>query len=937
MDSRKWSKISLWVMVIVLWASSISLADLSVGLVAHYPFNGNLEDESGNGFHLTAPSTYQFIAGPRGTGVHFDPYSVGSTNGGSTPEGPYVSTSGMNYPGPNGFTASFWGYVVENEVIGINDYWQHTASGQVFWLFANQGGNQIEFMLRDDFDDTPAPLQISSVPYNNQWVHVVGVYEPDGYKRKLYVNGELKAEDSLPGPMRTQLPPYFYVGGNWHETRDANIDEVRIYDRALTENEIYDLASLVVYYPFNGNLEDESGNGFHLTAPSTYQFIDGPRGTGVHFDPYSVGSTNWGPTPEGPYVSTSDMNYPGPNGFTASFWGYVVENEVIGINDYWQHTASGQVFWLFANQGGNQIEFMLRDDFDDTPAPLQISSVPYNNQWVHVVGVYEPDGYKRKLYVNGELKAEDNLPGPMRTQLPPYFYVAGNWHETRDASIDEVRIHDRALTATEISALGPQTYHVDAITGNDANDGKQRTSALQTIQQGISLAGDAADTILVWPGVYEEEVNFLGKAITVASAADAATITAVGSYAASFAADEGPDSVLEHFVLTGSYAGVQCVNASPTLRFLTVVDNDHGILADSNSDPDINHCILWGNANGDLFDCSASWSCLDVAHFVRVDEDFDSYPTGAAPPGWAILPIGGSNAICEVSNAVCHSPENSLHIAGDTTSGIDVGKSFDPVTAVIAECYMWNDNFDVEGAQFRLRGDAGTDCDVMFTVGGVWMGEREWIGITYQGAWYPMMKYKEKTWYYVRRELDLLENTGNVYIEEVGHPENSALHSFGNMVGNTYIDSVAFNTSQLVATNCYVDDVRVTIPAPPLDNGSFRAYPEFANSGNGDFHLKSARGRYMPVDPNEFGGQEGLWVLDEATSSCVDSGDPSIMPTAEPAPNGGRVNIGAYGETDYASRSEWLLSADLNRDGVVDLRDFALMGDQYLVALPWVP
>jgi predicted outer membrane repeat protein len=64
---------------------------------------------------------------------------------------------------------------------------------------------------------------------------------------------------------------------------------------------------------------------------------------------------------------------------------------------------------------------------------------------------------------------------------------------------------------------------------------------------------------------------------------------------------------------------------------------------------------------------------------------------------------------------------------------------------------------------------------------------------------------------------------------------------------------------------------------------------------NGDYHLKSQAGRWDP--PSE------SWVLDEVTSPCIDAGDPNSPVGEEPEPNGGRVNMGAYGGTAEASKS----------------------------------
>jgi len=45
------------------------------------------------------------------------------------------------------------------------------------------------------------------------------------------------------------------------------------------------------------------------------------------------------------------------------------------------------------------------------------------------------------------------------------------------------------------------------------------------------------------------------------------------------------------------------------------------------------------------------------------------------------------------------------------------------------------------------------------------------------------------------------------------------------------------------------------------------------------------------------------WVIDDVTSPCIDAGAPDSDYTNEPADNGGRINIGAYGNTAEASLS----------------------------------
>jgi parallel beta-helix repeat protein len=48
---------------------------------------------------------------------------------------------------------------------------------------------------------------------------------------------------------------------------------------------------------------------------------------------------------------------------------------------------------------------------------------------------------------------------------------------------------------------------------------------------------------------------------------------------------------------------------------------------------------------------------------------------------------------------------------------------------------------------------------------------------------------------------------------------------------------------------------------------------------------------------------EDGWISDESTSPCIDAGDPNSDWTAEPWPNGERINMGAYGGTNQASKS----------------------------------
>jgi hypothetical protein len=76
-------------------------------------------------------------------------------------------------------------------------------------------------------------------------------------------------------------------------------------------------------------------------------------------------------------------------------------------------------------------------------------------------------------------------------------------------------------------------------------------------------------------------------------------------------------------------------------------------------------------------------------------------------------------------------------------------------------------------------------------------------------------------------------------------------------------------------------------------NGNIAADPLFANAAGGNFRLKSQGGRWNGLK----------WVLDLVSSPCLDSGDPASDFALEPAPNGGRINMGYDGNTVAASKA----------------------------------
>ena len=151
------------------------------------------------------------------------------------------------------------------------------------------------------------------------------------------------------------------------------------------------------------------------------------------------------------------------------------------------------------------------------------------------------------------------------------------------------------------------------------------------------------------------------------------------------------------------------------------------------------------------------------------------------------------------------------------------------------------------------------------------------------------------------------------------------------------------DSGSLILTNCILwgnDTPQIEVYYQPLINysciqgwtdglggiGNIDADPCFAD---GDYHLKSQAGRWN--------ASERRWTIDEVTSPCIDAGDPLGPIGLEPFPNGGIVNMGAYGGTAEASKSyfnkppcELIFAGDINGDCEIDFRDF------FFVALHWL-
>ncbi|MBN1764067.1 MAG: right-handed parallel beta-helix repeat-containing protein [Sedimentisphaerales bacterium] len=498
------------------------------------------------------------------------------------------------------------------------------------------------------------------------------------------------------------------------------------------------------------------------------------------------------------------------------------------------------------------------------------------------------------------------------------------------------------------------TWHIDTINGNDNNDGLSRETAFATINQGIEDANNY-DVIVIWPGVYEEEVNFLGKPVTVTSAADAAVIEAVSGYGVSFINVEGPDSVLSNVVIRNCYAGINVLGGVPTIKNVTVVNNDHGVIAEVGATPTITNSIFWDNTYGDLVDCEADYSWVQdemgdiyegLVGYWGFDEAGGSIAWDYSGNGHHGTMYGATRTAGKINSALSLDGiddyvemEGYKGIGGALPRSITAWVKIDPSVNDHCHIVSWGTEQNRRRWIFLVQYYYGTDGTLQVglkdanSYGSTPVNDGNWhqVAVTFSGDTATV----DDIIFYVDGVIDPIgftHNTGSIDTAldanvSIGHYQLNGENFFEGQIDDVCIYNRVLSADEI--------EILYTIGLA----GNHLDVPLFADPANRDYHLMSDQGRFYPEDPsdpNMFGPLDGLWAMDLLTSPCIDAGNPDENPSNERTPNGGRVNIGAYGGTAYASMSLWPLQQDGNRDGIVNLEDFVMLAQEWLSSLPWV-
>jgi hypothetical protein len=298
---------------------------------------------------------------------------------------------------------------------------------------------------------------------NGSWNHIV--LTKSSTNTIIYINGSLDENNANTVTSNSGSTEPFRIGAEntaSPEWFDGKIDQVRIFNKALSSSEVTTLygetsceytcttdtngfpasasSDLVAYYKLDNDATDETGS-YNGTA-SNVTFDGGRYGSSASFN----GSSSYIDLPIS--IITQDN-------FSFSLWIYPTVN----------YTAANVVHYVFAHQassGSRSITFGYNgyDGFwqmvtnNGSNVSVVTMSNPTLNVWTHIAATYSTTN-GLELFVNGVSQGTDtytalDVLNHTGCKLGSRGYSAGDYF---DGQLDQVRIYDKALSSTEVSSL----------------------------------------------------------------------------------------------------------------------------------------------------------------------------------------------------------------------------------------------------------------------------------------------------------------------------------------------------------------------------------------------------------------------------------------------------------------------------------------------------
>lgn len=218
-----------------------ALADLDEGLVGYWPFNGNANDESGNGYNGTVigASLCDDRMGNSESAYCFDGVDD-YINIGQQPDFPSWDTYAVSlwflHDG-GGDTSNSYGQKIIDKTVWYHDFYLNVYTN----VSAPEHLGKLAYYT---YEVNGAGITDSSYDYrDNLWHHAV--INKSGSYGELWVDGNLIGTSNNIKTVYSwgELLIGYSLSGDHYQRRywSGKIDDIRIYNRALSENEILEL------------------------------------------------------------------------------------------------------------------------------------------------------------------------------------------------------------------------------------------------------------------------------------------------------------------------------------------------------------------------------------------------------------------------------------------------------------------------------------------------------------------------------------------------------------------------------------------------------------------------------------------------------------------------------------------------------------------------
>jgi len=448
------------------------------GLVCHYMFNSQDINGQVAANYASGIPIYDASMSATGMGYQAD-YILG--NGclnlvASSSQYVQVTNSTITttaWPPAGGLTFACW----VNPSISGNPQWTRifefgvngSSSDSIVMAFTSTGTIQVcVFNVLSYVYKTIYPININT----GTWTHLVWVINPTTYS--FYVNG--KFYQTLTS---TQYPnaiarTYCYIGKSLANNPYYNgqIDDFRIYQRAITATEAFQLYSfngLSLYYKFDA--EDVfKGDGISIANyASGYPLYDASL-TAVNTQLNGISTTSSMVGTACLCLSTNYVNIPTPNistnGFTVAFWMNTTSTNqnyptLLALNG----NGTYNVYIFVSNYGGTNYSIMYECRYNGTTSRTLLSTnISVNDGvWHHIVltSTYAALGSATsniRIYIDNVLNNSTTTGYyPNAVGLISGSTIGGGT-PVYIGLIDDYRVYNRVLSPMEITALYTYTY-----------------------------------------------------------------------------------------------------------------------------------------------------------------------------------------------------------------------------------------------------------------------------------------------------------------------------------------------------------------------------------------------------------------------------------------------------------------------------------------------